>query len=93
MPNDIPVKDIGALLDEVTGKVPKLITGLMDTLYSAEAGKKMGQAVGNLYKGLVESGVPQEDALKMARDYMLSLKDIAGNLNEEPKPSKTNDND
>lgn len=75
---DIPVQEIGQLLDEVSGKMPKVISGLMDTMYSADAGKKMGQAVGNLYKELVESGIPHEDALQMARDYMLSLKDIAG---------------
>jgi hypothetical protein len=79
--NNIPVSDIGELLDEVTDKVPKLISGLLSTLYSAEAGKNMGQAVGNLYKELVEQGIPKEDALAMAKDYMLSLKDIAkGNM-------------
>lgn len=77
---DIPVKEIGELLDEVSGKIPKLITGLMDTLYSADAGKKMGQAVGSFYKELVEGGIPQEDALKMAKDYMLTLKDTATNF-------------
>ena len=77
---DIPVKEIGELLDEVSGKVPKLITGLMDTVYSAEAGTKMGKSVGNLYKELVDSGIPQEEAIKMAKDYMLSIKDIAGNF-------------
>ena len=39
MGDTIPVKEIGALLDELSGKAPKLITGLMDTLYSAESGK------------------------------------------------------
>lgn len=76
---DIPVKEIGELLDEVSGKVPKLITGLIDTIYSAESGKKMGQSVGNLYKELIDCGIPQEEAIKMAKDYMLSIKDIAGN--------------
>ena len=77
---DIPVKEIGELFDEVSGKVPKLITGLMDTIYSADAGTKMGKSVGNLYKELVDSGIPQEEAIKMAKDYMLSIKDIAGNF-------------
>jgi hypothetical protein len=78
----IPVKEIGELLDEVTGKVPKLINGLLTTLYSAEAGKNMGQAVGNLYKEMIESGIPKEDALQMAKDYMLSLKDITQNISK-----------
>lgn len=77
MSNEIPTKEIGELLDEVSDKIPKLITGLMDTLYSAESGKKMGQAVGSLYKELIDSGIPKEDALQMAHDYMLSLKDIS----------------
>ena len=81
---DIPVKEIGALLDEVTGKIPKLIIGLLDTIYSAEAGQKMGKSVGNLYKELVESGIPQEEAIKMAKDYMLSMKDMVGNMTQNP---------
>jgi len=85
---DIPVKEIGALLDEVSGKVPKLITGLLETIYSAEAGQKMGKSVGNLYKELVDSGIPQEEAIKMAKDYMLSMKDMVGNMTQNP--GKTN---
>jgi len=81
---DIPVKEIGALLDEVSGKVPKLITGLLDTIYSAEAGQKMGKSVGNLYKELVDSGIPQEEAIKMAKDYMLSMKDMVGSMTQNP---------
>lgn len=78
MPNDIPVKEISELLDEVSGKMPKLISGFMETLYSAEAGKKIGQAVGCFYKELLDSGIPQDAALKMAKDYMISIKEIAG---------------
>ncbi len=73
---DIPVKDIANLVDEMSDKVPKLIRGLMDTMYSAEAGKKMGQSVGNFYKELIESGIPQDAAVKMAADYMLTIKDV-----------------
>ncbi|MHB1154459.1 MAG: hypothetical protein ACYCWE_03140 [Eubacteriales bacterium] len=80
MSNEIPTREIGELLEEVSTKVPKLIQGIISSLYSAEAGKNMGQAVGNLYKELIEAGIPQEDALKMAKDYMLSLKDVSGNF-------------
>ncbi|AUS98200.1 hypothetical protein CDQ84_09290 [Clostridium thermosuccinogenes] len=76
------VKELGEVLDAISEKAPILITKLMDTLYSAEAGKKMGQAVGSLYKELVDSGIPQEEALQMAKDYMLSLKDITGNISK-----------
>jgi hypothetical protein len=78
--SDIPTKEIGALLDEVSTKIPKLITGLLDTLYSPEAGKKMGQAVGAMYKELTESGIPEKEALEMAKDYMASVKSMMSNM-------------
>ncbi len=77
MANDIPVKEINELLDAVSGKIPKMIGGIMDTMYSAEAGQKMGRAVGSFYKELVDSGIPTQVAVTMARDYMLSMKEIA----------------
>ena len=75
MGDTIPVKEIGELLNEVSGKLPLLINGLMDSLYSAEAGRKMGQSVGGFYKELVDAGIPSESALEMAKDYMFSIKE------------------
>ncbi len=72
------MKDLGDILDTVSEKVPNLITKLIGTLYSAESGANMGKAVGSLYRELVEAGIPADEAIKMAKDYMLSLKDIAG---------------
>jgi len=77
---EFPGKEIGELLEEVSTKVPKLIYGVFGSLYSEETGKNIGQAVGNLYKELVESGIPAEDAIKMTKDYMISLKNISGHF-------------
>ena len=73
---EIPVKEISELLDAVSTKTPSLLSGMRDTLYSAEAGAKMGQAVGHFYKELVEAGIPSEEALKMTKDYMASIKEM-----------------
>jgi len=82
MPNELPpAKEIGEILDEVTSKVPQLITGLMDTLYSPEAGKKMGQAVGAMYEELLNAGIPESDALIMAKEYMISIKSLMSSVN------------
>lgn len=78
IPN-IPVEEVNQLLDNISDKVPKMINSLMGTLYSAEAGKNMGQAVGNFYKELIESGIPKEDAMQMAKDYMLNIKEVFKN--------------
>lgn len=64
---------IAELLETVTEKMPKMIKGIIDSFYSADAGTNMGKAVGNLYKELVNSGIPSEEALSMAKDYMLSI--------------------
>ncbi|MFA6730809.1 MAG: hypothetical protein WCR95_07415 [Eubacteriales bacterium] len=82
---EIPVKEIGELLDEVSGKVPKLIGTLLDTMYSADSGKRMGEAVGSFYKELVASGIPPEEALKMAKDYTLSFRDVASQFKGNKK--------
>jgi len=74
--SDIPVTKIGELLDTVSSKLPTLVTNLLHSLYSEEAGIEMGKAVGGLYKELINSGLPQEVALKMASDYMVNLKDV-----------------
>ncbi len=76
------VKELAEMLDTITDKIPQLITGVVNTLYSAEAGKNIGQAVGSLYKELVESGIPEEAALDMAKSYMLSMKDISAMTNK-----------
>lgn len=77
----IPTKEIGELLDEVTDKLPKLFSGLISTMYSADAGKSIGQAVGAMYKEMIDMGIPKEDALQMARDYMQGLKDVTKSMN------------
>ncbi|HHX71516.1 MAG TPA: hypothetical protein GX701_01160 [Clostridiales bacterium] len=49
MSNEIPIKEISELLDEIGKKAPKLIGGVIEALFSAEAGQKMGRAVGVYY--------------------------------------------
>ena len=68
------VKAAMAMLDRVEKEIV-FLTGRI--------GEKMGEAVGSFYRQLVESGIPQEEALRMARDYMLSLKDITGAIRND----------
>lgn len=67
---------IGALLDMVTTKVPALLTSLRSTLYSPQAGEEIGRGVGALYKELVAAGIPEQEALRMAREYLGSLQEV-----------------
>ncbi|NBI30182.1 hypothetical protein [Chengkuizengella marina] len=80
--NYASVKEIAELLEITSKKVPELITNLLNTLYSQKSASDMGKAVGTLYKELVDSGIPQEVAVQMAKDYMFSLKDVMKSFND-----------
>ena len=73
------VSELREVLEVVSDKVPALLRGLRDVLYSKESAENMAESVGTFYKKLVESGIPKEDALEMARGYMINLRDIMGN--------------
>jgi len=75
---DSEIRELREVLDVVSEKVPGLLRGMRDILYSREAAENMADAVATFYKKLVEAGIPQEDALKMTRGYMINLRDIVG---------------
>jgi hypothetical protein len=66
-------EEIAALLDAVSDKLPKLIKNLLDSLYSPEAGMKMGKAVAEFRKALVEGGIPDAEATEMTKQYLSTL--------------------
>jgi len=77
--NEMPDPEkIAKILDAVADKIPALIKALRDTVYSKEAGEHFGEAVGAFYHELVEQGIPEEQALEMAKGYMISLRDLVG---------------
>jgi len=67
-------KQIADLLDVVTARVPQLLRSLMDLVYSPEAGRNVGLSVGGFYKELLAAGIPAEDALKLAAEYLAPLR-------------------
>lgn len=81
--NDIPVKEIGEVFDALSDKLPKLINELTSSFYSEKSGSQMGKAIGSMYKELINAGIPKEDALEMAKDYLNTMKSIIsqGNMN------------
>lgn len=72
------VEELREVLDVVSEKVPDLLRGLRDIMYSRESAESMADAVATFYKKLVEAGLPKEDALEMTRGYMINLRDIVG---------------
>jgi hypothetical protein len=72
------VDDLRDLLAAVSDQVPGLLRGLRDVIYSKEAAENMADAVSTFYKKLVDAGIPKDEALDMARGYVLNLREILG---------------
>ncbi len=72
------VEELREVLDVVSEKVPDLLRGLRDIMYSRESAESMADAVATFYKKLVDAGLPKEAALEMTRGYMINLRDIVG---------------
>ena len=72
MPSE-DAQEVAEILDAVSGRVPALLRSVLDQVYSPEAGRRMGQAIGAFYRELTESGLPPERALELAENYASPL--------------------
>jgi hypothetical protein len=64
------IKEIfGALSDSI----PKLIGGLIGSVYSAERAEDMAAAIGGFYAKLKEQGIPDEMAMELTKKYVAGL--------------------
>jgi len=72
------VEELREVLGVVSERVPALIRGIRDVLYSREAAESMAEAVATFYKKLVDAGVPPKEALEMAKGYMIDLRSLFG---------------
>jgi len=75
------INDLKEILGVVTDKVPGILRGLRDVLYSKDAAENMAEAVATFYSKLVEAGIPKEQAMDMTRGYMINLRDMFGGKN------------
>lgn len=74
--SDIPVREIGEMLDMMSNKLPELMKELYNILYSEESAITMSKAVATFYKNLMEAGMDNTDAMKLTEDYMSTLKSL-----------------
>ncbi len=82
------VEEIRQILSAVSTEVPALIKSIIGSVFSEEAGKSMGRAAAAFYKELKDSGMPEDVAVKMTRDYIgvfTSLGDILKRVGKEGK--------
>ena len=75
-------EDIAEILDAVSSRIPLLIKGVMDAFFSPEAASNIAKSVVEFRKTLIEGGIPEEESMQMTREYMRTLTDWKGMMNE-----------
>ncbi len=73
-------ENIREILEAVGDRVPRMMKGIMSSIYTPEVGASMGQSVGAYYKELIAAGLPQEAALQMTRDFAFNTKSMMGGM-------------
>ncbi len=71
------LREIAKALPELFGAIneaiPKMISGLIGSIYSPEAAGNMGAAVGKFYRELIDQGIPEDVALDMTKKFVGAL--------------------
>ncbi len=75
-------EDIAYILDTVSDKVPNMIKGIIGAFFSPEAAKDMAKSVAEFRKTLIEGGIPEDEAMKMTREYMQTVTNWKGMMND-----------
>jgi hypothetical protein len=73
------IAELKAVMDVISTKVPQLVDSVLGGLYSKERAKQHGEAVAQFYKNLKSSGMDDDKALELTKEYMrgMSFKTIA----------------
>ncbi len=65
--------DVKEVLDVVSERIPNLMRGIQETIYSPEQIKKAAEGIALFYKTLVDAGMDQEVASTMTINYVDNL--------------------
>jgi hypothetical protein len=75
-------EDIAYILETVSDKVPSMIKGIISAFFSPEAARDMAKSVAEFRKTLIEGGIPEDEAIKMTREYMQTVTNWKGMMKE-----------
>lgn len=57
----------------INESVPKLIKGLIGSVYSPESAGEMAKGIGQFYSNLIAEGIPEDVALDMTKKFVGAL--------------------
>lgn len=61
------------LFQALNDAIPRLISGLIESVYSPEAAGNMATGIGKFYSNLIAEGIPEEVALDMTKKFVGAL--------------------
>lgn len=71
------LREVAEVLPEIFGalneSIPKLISGLIGSVYSPESAGNMAKGIGQFYSNLVAEGIPEDVALDMTKKFVGAL--------------------
>ncbi len=66
------IEELKKVLEIVGEKVPPLISGLLNSVLNKQDAEDYAKQVSSFYSSLKESGMSEENAMKLTRDFMAS---------------------
>jgi hypothetical protein len=71
------LREVAEVLPQLFGalndSIPKLISGLIGSVYSPESAGNMAKGIGQFYSNLIAEGIPEEVALDMTKKFVSAL--------------------
>ncbi len=71
------LREVAEVLPDLFGalneSIPKLISGLIGSIYSPESAGNVAKGIGKFYSNLIEEGIPEDVALEMTKKFVSSL--------------------
>ena len=65
--------EVAEIFETLSTKLPAMIRGILESLFSPESAANMGKAVAEFRKSLIEGGIPEAEAMEMTREYLGTL--------------------
>lgn len=63
------LRGVLSVVSEFLEQLPAILDKVISSLTSKEMGERLGESVASFYKKLKESGIPEEQAREMAREF------------------------
>jgi hypothetical protein len=84
-------EEIAEILSVVSDKVPGLIKGLVNAVYSEDSARGMAKAAAAYYTELKAGGIPDDVALRMTQDYVSIFSKIGDIVRQAQKQNSSSE--